>query len=64
MLGFLDLPLLDPIDEDMPLKLKLEWIENDFANAKEKIQQISRLKSVGCVSGVCYELGEWFRWIR
>ena len=37
LLGFLDLPLLDPIDEAMPLKLNLEQIESDFAKVKEKI---------------------------
>ena len=35
LLGFLDLPLLDPIDEAMPLKLKLEQIESEFAKFKE-----------------------------
>ena len=37
-LSFLDLPLLDPIDEAMPPKLKLVQIESEFAKFKEKIQ--------------------------
>ena len=43
LLRYLDLPLLDPIDEAMPLKLKLEQIENDFAKVKEKILEITQL---------------------
>ena len=43
MLGFLDLPLLDPIDEATPSKLKLEQIESNFAKAKEQIQETSQL---------------------
>ena len=42
-LGFLDLPFLDPIDEAMPLKLKIEQMESDFVKVKEKIQKITQL---------------------
>ena len=43
ILGFLDLPSLDPIDEGMPLKLNLEHIESDFTKAKDHIMGISQL---------------------
>ena len=43
LLGFLDLPLLDPIYEAMPLKLKLEQIKSDLEKAKEQNQEISQL---------------------
>ena len=43
LLGFLDLPLLDPIDEALPPKLHLEQIENEFTKSKEWIQDISQL---------------------
>ena len=43
LLGYLDLPLLDPIDEAMPLKLKLEQIESDFAKTKDQIVEITQL---------------------
>ena len=42
-LGFLDLPLLDLIDEALPLKLHLEHIESNFTKAKERIKDISQL---------------------
>ena len=35
LLGYLDLAFLDPIQEAMPLKLKLEQIERDFAELKD-----------------------------
>ena len=37
LLVFLDLPLLDPIDESLPMNLQLEHIESDFTIAKEGI---------------------------
>ena len=37
LLSFMDLPSLDPIDQDLPPKLKLEEIEQNFAIAKEHI---------------------------
>ena len=37
LLGFLNFPFLDPIDEAMPPKIKLEQIESDFDKVKEKI---------------------------
>ena len=40
---YLDLPLLDPIDEAMPLKLKLEEIESDFDKTKKHILEITQL---------------------
>ena len=43
LLGYLDLPFLDPFDEVMPPKLKLEQIESDFAKVKEKILEITQL---------------------
>ena len=43
LIGYLDLPLLDPIDEAMPPKLKLEQIESDFTKVKEQILEITQL---------------------
>ena len=43
LLGYLDLTLLDPIDEAMPPKLKLEEIESDFDKTKEQILEITQL---------------------
>ena len=43
LLGFLDLPLLDSIDESLPPKLQLEHIESEFTIAKEGIQKINEL---------------------
>ena len=43
LLAYLDLELLDPIEEAMPLKLKLEHIERDFAEVKEWIMQMNQL---------------------
>ena len=43
LLGFLDIPLLDPIDEALPPKLQLENIESDFTKSREQIQDISQL---------------------
>ena len=42
-LAYLYVPLLDPIDEAMPTKLKLEQIENDFAKVKEQKLEITQL---------------------
>ena len=39
----MDLPLLDPIHEAMPPKLKLEQIERDSSKEKEKILDITQL---------------------
>ena len=39
----MDLSFLDPIDEVMTPKLKLEQIESDFAKVKEKILEITQL---------------------
>ena len=38
LLIFLELPLMDPIEDDMPLKLKLKQFERGFLKAKEQIQ--------------------------
>ena len=43
LLGYLDLPLLDPIDEAMPPKLELEQIKNEFSKFKEQILEITQL---------------------
>ena len=43
LLCYLDLPLLDLIDEVMPLKFKLEQIEHDFPKVKEQILEITQL---------------------
>ena len=37
LLSFLELPSLDPIDQALPPKLKLEEIEQNFSTAKEQI---------------------------
>ena len=43
LLSFLELPSLDPIDQVLPPKLKLEEVEWNFAATKEKIQGVSQL---------------------
>ena len=35
LLSFLDLPLMDSIEDVMPSKLKLEQIDRDFSKTKE-----------------------------
>ena len=37
LLGFLDLPLLDSIDESLPPKLQLEHTESEFTKSKEQM---------------------------
>ena len=37
LLGFLDLPLLDLIDEALPPKLQLEHTESEFTKSKEQM---------------------------
>ena len=39
-LGFRDRPLLNPIEDTLPSKVKLEQIERDFAKTNEKIDQL------------------------
>ena len=42
-LDFLELPLLDPIDEAPSPKLNLEEMEHNFVAAKEQIQELIQL---------------------
>ena len=42
-LKYLDIPILDPIDEAMPPKLKLEKIKNDFSKVKDPILEMTQL---------------------
>ena len=43
LLVYLDLPILDPIDEATPPKLKLEQIQSDSAKTKEQILELTQL---------------------
>ena len=43
LLRYLDLPFLDPIDEAMPLLLKLEQIERYLSKENEQIMEMTQL---------------------
>ena len=40
---FMDLTLMDTIEDALPPKIKLEQVERDFSNTKEQIEQIDHL---------------------
>ena len=43
LLSFLDLPLMDPIEDSFPPKIKLEYVEREFSNTKDRIEQLDHL---------------------
>ena len=69
LLGFLDLALLDPINEAIPPKLKLEQIKSDFAKTKEKMLDITQITMeeikqlikipLGSLMGIDMFIKEW-----
>ena len=43
LLSFMELPSLDPIDQTLPPKLKLNEIEWNFTTAKQQIQGVNQI---------------------